>query len=158
MPSLGAARETLPADTWQDSIADWMRQSALIVIAAPPGDVTPGLISELRMVGDQHLWWKTLIVTPPVPDAALRSRWQALTSALPGWTPFATPLPADPASVLTLAALDAEWNAVTASRRTEWSYAAALAESLRAVLHVAVPATPGERKRSWKLRSEPQIA
>jgi hypothetical protein len=83
------------------------------------------------MVSEQRLWSKTLIVSPPVPDQTLRLRWQALTNALAGLGPFAAPLPADPADVLTLAAPDAGWNVVTANRRTEWSYASAMAESLR---------------------------
>jgi hypothetical protein len=142
MASLGAARETLPAEAWQPAIADWMRQSALIVIVAPPGDVTPGLVWELQTLSAQRLWSKTLIVAPPVPDQTLQLRWQALTYALPGLGPFAVPLPTDPADILTLTAPDARWHVVTANRRTEWSYASALAESLRRLLPIAGPAQP----------------
>jgi hypothetical protein len=148
MASLGAARETLPAEAWQPAIADWMRQSALIVIVAPPGHITPGFVWELQTLDVQRLWWKTLIVTPPVPDQTLQQRWQALTLALPGLAPFAVPLPTDPANVFTLTVPDARWHVVTANRRTEWSYASALAESLRRMLPIAGPAQPHKPQAS----------
>ena len=139
LPPLGAARETLPAETWQGTVTDWMHRSALIVFATPPGEVTPGLIWELQTVSEQQLWSKTLIIVPPVADHEVRRRWQALGEQASNVGPFAVPLPTDSAQVLALIVSDAEWTAITANRRNEVSYAVALGETLHRLTGVSFP-------------------
>jgi hypothetical protein len=123
---LGAARETIDSADWQSVVAGWMAQSALIVFLAPPNRVTEGLEWELRAVADYGQWDKALVVVPPVPAAQLQARWRAFGTAI-GWLwPFTVAGPlADPGALL-LAFRHGRWGMITADRRTEWSYAAAL--------------------------------
>ena len=123
---LGAARETIDSADWQSVVAGWMAQSALIVFMAPPNRVTEGLEWELRAVADHGQWDKALVVVPPVQAAQLQARWRAFGTAI-GWLwPFSVAGPlADPGALL-LAFRHGRWGMITADRRTEWSYAAAL--------------------------------
>ena len=75
---------------------------ALIVIGAPPGAWTPGLIWELEQIDTSNLWPKTIVVSPPLADDQLRWRWFAFATSGPANWPFRQGLPADPALILTL--------------------------------------------------------
>jgi hypothetical protein len=61
---VGAARETLPHDSWQATVREWMERAALMVIGAPPGFWTPGLVWELEQIDTYNLWPKTIVVSP----------------------------------------------------------------------------------------------
>jgi hypothetical protein len=125
---IGAARETLAADHWQSTITGWMTDARLIVVGAAPEAMTPGFGWELRAVDAQGLWFKTLLVLPPVPDAAMQTRWERFTKTFTDTAMAHHPLPSNPAGMLVLlGSLAAGWSAVTADQRTEWSYAEALA-------------------------------
>jgi hypothetical protein len=132
LPPLGAARETIDSADWQSAIAGWMGQCALIVFVAPPGQVTQGLLWELQTVSANKLWDKTLVIVPPVSPESLQQRWQALLGACADLWPFTLPVPADDPHALVLAFRNGEWKAITADRRTEWSYSAALKQALDA--------------------------
>ena len=124
---IGAARETLPADDWQSTIAGWMTDARLIVVGAPPEVITPGFGWELHAVDAQGLWSKTLLVLPPVPDARMRTRWNRFTTVFTDTAMADHPLPSDPARTLALLGSPAAgWFAVIAVQRTEWTYAEAL--------------------------------
>jgi hypothetical protein len=125
---IGAARETLPAEHWQSTITRWMTDARLIVVGAAPEAITPGFGWELRAVDSQGLWSKTLLVLPPVPDAAMQTRWERFTKTLTDTAMARHPIPSDPAWTLALlGSLAAGWSAVTADQRTEWTYTEALA-------------------------------
>ena len=124
---LGAARTTLRSDEWQHTIGDWMRQATLIVVAAPPSRLTPGLQWELERIASDGLWSKTVFVLPAVPDEELRARWSQFAPLLAGAASWAGELPADPARVLVARIVPgAGWSVVTADERTEWSYGEAV--------------------------------
>jgi hypothetical protein len=123
---LGAARETLDSADWRSTIATWMDKSALIVFVAPPGQVTPGLLWELETVSTHGHWAKTLIVVPPVQPRHLEWRWNAFLHAAGRLWPFNVRMPVDDPRALVLAFRNNAWAMITADRRTEWSYGAAL--------------------------------
>ncbi len=124
---LGAARESLPDDRWQEEVDDWMRRASWIVVSAAPEQVPPGLEWELDQITKRTLWERTLLVLPPITDAELRARWARFAEVLATRAPARGPLPLDPAAVL-VCRMSAEgvWTALGAVRRDEWSYAAAL--------------------------------
>jgi hypothetical protein len=122
---LGAARENLPHDDWQLTVDQWMDRAALIVIGAPAATTTPGLAWEIQHVEAMRRLSKTLIVVPPVRDKELQVRWDGFAAAAAIWPPAAN-LPAVPARVLAMNRKGDSWAIITADRRTEWSYAAAL--------------------------------
>lgn len=127
---LGAARETLDSDGWQATISDWMAQAALIVLIVPPALVTDGLTWELDTISASQHWAKTLVLIPPVPADALSDRWQAFRDAYGTRWPFSVPLTLDGPGPLALAFGDGEWTVLTAWRRHEWAYTAAIQGAL----------------------------
>jgi hypothetical protein len=127
---LRAARETIDSADWQSVVTSRMAQSARIVFLAPPSRVTEGLQWELRAVAEHGQWDKALVVVPPVPAEQLQARWRAFGAERAGLWPFTVAGPvADPRG-LVLAFRYGRWNVITADRRTEWSYAAALDRAL----------------------------
>ena len=136
---LGAARETMPQDSWQAAVDNWIERSVLVVIGAPPGVWSPGLVWELQQVTDRGRWPGTLVVVPPLPDQQVRARFAAFSAAGGERWPFRSALPTDPARVLALTRRNDEWVAITANHRTEWTCAAAVAAAERLV-HADSPA------------------
>ena len=123
---LGAARETIDAADWRSAIATWMDQSALIVFVAPPEQMTPGLLWELETVSAHRHWAKTLIVVPPVRPENLEQRWSAFFDATGKLAPFTARPPIHGLLPLVLAFRNNAWTVITARRRNEWAYGAAL--------------------------------
>jgi hypothetical protein len=129
LPPLGAARETLQRENWRSVIDEWMGRAELIVIGAPPRDDSPGLAWELDHVADGDRWSQTVVVVPPVPVEELRSRWESFEDATPHW-PASSGLAADSADTLAMVRGLDGWTVITATSRSEWSYAAALEKAL----------------------------
>lgn len=124
---IGAARETLAADHWQPTIVGWMTDARFIVVGAAPEVISPGFGWELRAVDAEGLWWKTLLVLPPVPDVTMRTRWERFNKVFTDTAMARHPIPSDPARTLALLGSPAAgWSAITADQRTEWTYAEAL--------------------------------
>lgn len=126
LPPIGAARESLPEESWQSVVGEWMDSARLIVMSTPPGTLSPGLQWELNQLSDRQRWQRTLIVTPPVTDQEMWRRWNALAATGPDEWPFRELPSAEMASVLALTRHAGVWTTFNASDRTEWSYSAAL--------------------------------
>lgn len=124
---LGAARESLPHDSWQAAVRAHIDSSALIVVAAAPGVVTDGLSWELEQIAGRSALSRTLIVVPPYPAAQLRERWRRfLSMATRIDIPTGTAEFVD--QILVLAdRTGSGWVAYHARHRTDWAYAVALA-------------------------------
>jgi hypothetical protein len=135
---LGAARETIESDDWQAAVATWMAQSRLIVFATPPSQVNRGLQWELEAVSGHGYWDKALIVVPPVRAEQLQARWRGLLGM--GLWPFTVPGPVDDPHALVLALTNGQWQVISADRRSEWSYSAALERALGDPRRLAPPA------------------
>jgi hypothetical protein len=70
-------------------------------------------------------------VLPPVPDATMKTRWQRFAKVFADTTMARHQVPADPARTLVLfGSPNAGWSAFTADRRSEWTYAEALAAAI----------------------------
>jgi hypothetical protein len=135
---LGAARETIGDADWKAAVATWMAQSRLIVFATPPSDVKDGLRWELEAVSEHGYWDKALILVPPVRAEQLQARWHGLLG-MRVW-PFTVPGPVDDPHALALALTNGQWQVISADRRSEWSYSAALEQALGDPRRLAPPA------------------
>lgn len=128
LPSLGAAKASFSDDQWQSKVHAWMGSALAVVVAATPDQVRDGLMWELVQLSDLERRPRVLLVIAPWPREQLGSRWRgfvAAASRLPLFTPLAArPFP-DAAQVLTFTT-DAGWRGYGATRRWDWSYAAAL--------------------------------
>jgi hypothetical protein len=126
LPPLGAARESLSDEEWQNEVDNWADRASWVVLGAAPGRLSTGFAWEVELVTGRSLWSKTMLVLPPVPDADVRERWGAFEDALGRAGPV-SPLPVDAAAALGLRrGPDGAWVVFVAERRDEWSYAAAL--------------------------------
>ena len=125
---LSAARETIDSADWQATVATWMVRSRLIVFAAPPSQVNEGLQWELEAVSVYGYWDKALIVVPPVRAEKLQDRWRELVGV--GLWPGPVPGPVEDPHALVVALRNGRWQVISADRRTEWSYSAALERAL----------------------------
>jgi len=124
---LGAARDTLDSDHWQPKVAQRIHDAALIVIGAAPRSPAPGLVWELSALDGQQRWPTTLLVLPPLPADELHRRWERFVPLLKDTAMAGHRLPTDPAQVLVITgSVSSGWTAITAARRDEWTYGAAL--------------------------------
>ncbi len=122
---LGAARETIAADDWHSALDHWIERSVMVVIGAPPGAPSPGLVWELGHLSAEPFRTRWIVVVVPVAAERLRERWRRFASETAAW-PAASELGCDPGQVLAMDRSDGRWRAITARQRTEWTYAAAL--------------------------------
>jgi hypothetical protein len=121
--------------------------------------VNQGLRWELEAVSVHGYWDKALIVVPPVRAEKLQARWRGLLGV--GLWPFTVPGPVEDPHALVLALRNGQWAVISADRRTEWSYSAALERALgdpRQMAppppqhsHQPAPARPPSRRTSLTL-------
>lgn len=146
---IGAAREMLAADQWKITITEWITTARIIVVGAAPEVISPGFEWELRTIDSQGLWWKTLLVLPPVSDVTMNTRWERFAKVFTDTVMARRPLTLDPARTLVLfGSVTTGWSAITADQRTEWTYAEALAVVTTMV--TSAPTTPeSESGTKW---------
>jgi len=122
---LGAAREELRQETWQEEIEQRMRLAQAIAIV--PGR-TVGLAWEVARLTALDLWSRAVIVFPPVPAAELQARWEVFSSIVHNTGGGGWELRCGPERVLALAggAGGRPSVAYVGESRDEWGYEAAL--------------------------------
>jgi hypothetical protein len=132
LASLGAAREHLSDDTWQEQVTIRMHDARAVVVAT--GE-TPGLRWEVsQVVAGGHLD-KAVFVFPPLDGDALARRWEFTSTALEAAGAPVGPLPADPALIHTAqVATDGVVTATIATRRDEASYRTAVDRTMERLL------------------------
>jgi hypothetical protein len=82
---------------------------------------------ELSALDGQQRWPTTLLVLPPLPADELHRRWERFVPLLKDTAMAGHRLPTDPAQVLVITgSVSSGWTAITAARRDEWTYGAAL--------------------------------
>ena len=143
LPELGAAKAAFADHQWQSQVHRWMGDALAVVVAATPDQVRDGLMWELVQLSDAERHPRVLLVVAPWPREQLTSRWQgfvAAASRLPLFAPLAA-RPFPPAVQVLTYTTDAGWRGYGASRRWDWSYAAALT----AAVEDAAPAWERDR-------------
>jgi hypothetical protein len=132
LASLGAAREHLSDDTWQEQVALRMHDARAVVVAT--GE-TPGLRWEVsQVVAGGHLG-KAVFVFPPLDGDALARRWEFTSAALAAAGAPVDALPADPALIHTAqVAADGVVTVTIATRRDEASYRTAVDRTMERLL------------------------
>ncbi|GAA1892470.1 hypothetical protein [Actinomadura bangladeshensis] len=138
---LGAAHVVLPHDGWKKTVAGYIERSALVVVGATPIGATDGLHFELGTIARSGALDRTLLLLAP----------RGLAERLRGWRRFRRSAAAfgipeqleDQAGRLLVVRHGADgWTAYHADRRTDWSYAVALAQSADDIL---LPQAGGQR-------------
>ena len=118
---LGAARDYVGDDLWQDEVARRMKEAQLIVFVVGESE---GLAWELHRVQRLGLIHKLVIVFPPVDD--IIRRWNTLRGRHRESQDFILPEAIDPRKTLTLAYEADGTPVVIVGKRGEWSYETAL--------------------------------
>ncbi|PZG02017.1 hypothetical protein [Micromonospora deserti] len=123
---LGAARQTLPMESWHETVSDYVGSSAMIVVAAAPDQVTEGLAWELAQLSALGAVSRTLFVIPPYPREELTARW-ARFRQMSGNISIPGSVDDKLDRLLVLADGEDRWHGYHAARRTDWAYAVAIA-------------------------------
>lgn len=133
--SLGAAREHLSDETWQQQVGERVEDAAVVVMAI---GVTQGLRWELhRVVSGGHLG-KTLFVFPPLPAEVLQQRWDHTSAALRDAGVATGPLPVAVELVHTVSVRgDGTLVATVAHRRDDASYRTGIDHAVRVLTPTA---------------------
>jgi hypothetical protein len=129
---LGAARDYVGDDIWQDEVARRMNEGQLIVFVVGESE---GLAWELHRVHRLGLMHKLVIVFPPVDD--ISRRWNTLRGRHRESQDFTLPEAIDPRKTLALAYEADGTPVVIVGKRGEWSYETAL----RLAAFFSLPAT-----------------
>jgi hypothetical protein len=98
----------------------------------------------LSTIDRLNRWASVLLVLPPVSVEEVRSRWDDFSNLLEPTAMAAHRVPADcPTRALVIAGTpESGWTAITADRRDEWTYTAALRAA------IAVSSNPKDRREA----------
>jgi hypothetical protein len=134
---LGAARQTLPAETWQRHVEYWLASARLIAVTLGR---TEGLGWEIECLTRLGLWSKAVLIFPPVGAEELERRWRTFRE-IASRAGLHVTLPADPGGALVAVAGVTDGMIVySGQRHDEWHYEDAV-EGAAAALGVSP--TPG---------------
>ena len=139
LPPLGAAREYIIDNTWQEKVQKLASDARIVIVVA---DATPSVAWELDTLVSMELLWKTIVVIPPVAEVDVRRRVDGLASFVE--TPRLRELLESQIikEALCVAFYGDEAIFWGASKRNDWAYEIALTLSLKKVAESAVVSTP----------------
>lgn len=163
LPLLGAARDYLSDSEWRDGVESRIREAEAIVVVLGHSD---GLAWELEAIERLGAKDKALIVIPPLPEAAIKARWDAFEAiaGTRGWSAIPvgerenvliatlqSDIPGSKANGPTASDATSTWALFAGSIRDEWHYEIALETALRYLdrhsrAGVAALALPPERR------------
>lgn len=128
---LGAARESFGQGEWQPEVRKRICQAGWIAIGAARGSIADGFGWELCRITELKRWPSVLLVLPPVPAAEQQDAWNVFTSFVDEVTGMKHHLPLVVGDALVVFGTAATgWTVMTADRRDEWSYDAALDQAV----------------------------
>jgi TM2 domain-containing membrane protein YozV len=144
---IGAVRDELPIETWQQDIQEWLLAARLIIVTIGR---TAGLQWELERINDLGLWSRVVLLFPPVAEKELLARWRIFRGATLARVPGLT-LPAEPFGALAAVVRPGERPTLYAgARRDEWGYRVALEAAWQGRAAAASPSrVSGEHVRQW---------
>jgi hypothetical protein len=118
LPPLGAARDYISDETWQQTVEQWMIQARMIAVVVGR---TRGLAWEINKLVDLNLIHKLILLFPPVKEPDLSARWNHLCDLADKTAGFSLPRHVDVKRTLAVVPCD-DVNIITASKRNDWSY------------------------------------
>jgi hypothetical protein len=134
-PTLGAAKASLSNDEWQEWVRNQAVKAGAVVVSATPRQINPGFRWELDTLAREAGHGRIILVFGTGKKSALQQSFAAFTRAVEHY-----PLFKDLASgwvtdgVLIMVHVPAEgwgaWHGWGATRRTGWTYTAAVGEAL----------------------------
>ncbi|MGP4027424.1 hypothetical protein [Actinomadura sp. 3N407] len=138
---LGAAREVLPHDGWKEKVKGYIEESALVIVGATPIDSTDGLQFELDTIVHTGALDRTLLLLAPREPAERFQAWRRFRR-IAGAFGIPEQLERQAGRLLVVRHGPDGWTAYHSDRRTDWSYAVALAKATDDTLP---PKTGGEQ-------------
>jgi hypothetical protein len=117
---LGAARDFMPNETWQEDITDLMQKASIIVAVVHK---TEGFVWEINKIVELGFQSKLILLMPPVKTQELNARWDTLVHELKGVN---LPQSIDFKRTRAVIFPDNQVVAITADERNDWAYETAL--------------------------------
>ncbi|MBX3193486.1 MAG: hypothetical protein KF727_00100 [Microbacteriaceae bacterium] len=132
LADLGAAKTTLADDEWRDRVREWVGGARAVVMSATPEEVRQGLLWEVEHLSGRADRPPIMLVVAPWPRDELARRWTGFQEYTREWSPFGDLAESGFPDGIHLATWTAArgWRAYGATRRWDWSYAAALRRAL----------------------------
>jgi hypothetical protein len=125
---LGAARDYLTDESWQQTAKDLMRQGSMIIAIAA---ATPGLAWEIETLVELGFMPKFALLLPPLESGELEARWQFLLG-----TAFGSRLTQiDLSRARAVVFPDGHPIPIVGNKRNEWTYEAVLDEAALVIAH-----------------------
>jgi hypothetical protein len=153
LPVLGAARMVRSNEDWKDQIRQWARRAGMVVVAAAPRAMSPGLTWEIEFLATEGASVPVLLVVSPYRRGEIEGRWARFCAEATRWPRFwgLAPFAEDNSGAHFLAERPGKgWGAWGAAKRSEYTYAVSLAEATRAVMgEQAVSAGKAPRRGRW---------
>jgi hypothetical protein len=120
---LGAARDYLTDESWQQTAKDLMRQGSMIIAIAA---ATPGLAWEIETLVELGFMPKFALLLPPLESRELEARWQFLLGSAVG---SRLPTQIDLSRARAVVFPDGHPIPIVGTKRNEWTYEAVLDEA-----------------------------
>jgi hypothetical protein len=124
LPPLGAARDYVPDESWQQKVEQMMAQASIIVLVVGR---TEGLNWELGKLIELGLIRKLVLLLPPVPMSELRTRWDNLCDRVSEMRGMSLPRDIDLERARAVVFPTREdVRIITADKQDDWTYEAVL--------------------------------
>jgi hypothetical protein len=136
---LGAARDYLTDESWQQTVTDLMRQGSMIIAIAA---ATPGLAWEIGTLVELGFVPKFALLLPPLESWELEARWQFLLGSALG---SRLPTQIDLSRVRAVVFPDGHPIPIVGNKRNEWTYEAVLDEAALVIAHQPCRVPAGRR-------------
>ena len=136
LPALGAARVVRSNDSWKDQIREWADSAAVVVVAATPREVSPGLTWEIEFLAKEATKVPVVLAISPYKRKAVELRWRRFCHEavnLPRFGGLVSYIEHNSGAHFLTQRDDLGWTAWGARMRSEFTYAVALAEAVSAL-------------------------
>jgi len=135
VPTLGAAKTTLPHDAWQAQVREWAVNARAVVVSATPRQINAGFAWELDMLAREVRHGRIILVFGTWKRSELHHNFGGFISEVEQYPLFAgitAPWLTDGVLILIHVPADGwgTWRGWGAERRTAWTYTAAVGEAM----------------------------
>jgi hypothetical protein len=134
LPQIGTAKVIRTNETWEAQIREWAGKSSMAVVAVTPPEISPGLETEIKLLGGEAARLPVLLVISPYKARDVAIRWQRFGNQaikLPRFAGLARFLEHNSGAHFMAYKPGFGWMAWGARTRSEYTYAVSFAEAAK---------------------------